>query len=75
MIDIGAQDYFNSGDGSYYDFAKNAGYFPCLKSVLEVKVEVYINCIEKGSLKNPHIEFGLTILIKQNKLKKEKYKM
>ena len=42
MIDIGAWDYFHSGDVPFDALAKKiAAIYPCLKSFLEVKVKLF----------------------------------
>ena len=43
MIDMGTLDFFNSGDSSYDVLGKNvAAYYPCLKSLLVIKVKRFI---------------------------------
>ena len=43
MIDMGAWDNFNSGDGSYDVLAKKVDVlYPCLKNFLDVKVKRFI---------------------------------
>ena len=69
-------DYFISTDGSYDDLAKNVAYFPCLHSLLEIKVKRFtLIALTKEVSNTNNIEFDLTILIKHSKLIKEKYKM
>ena len=71
MISIAAWDYFHSGDGSCDAMAKKiAAFYPCLKSFLEAMLKSYINCFDKVSLENHHIEFCLTVFNKHRKVKK-----
>ena len=47
LIDMGALDYFKSGDGSFDAIAKKIdALYPCLKSFLRICEEVYTNCID-----------------------------
>ena len=56
MVDMGAKDCFNSVNDSYDVLGKNiAAYYPCLKSLLVIKVKRFILItLTKEVSKSPH---------------------